>query len=143
MQNLCWGINYESTSRWSILHLGDFTYNVYVFLVTFAKKCRLYSVETSSLVKEYCSFKKVYETSTLFEALAWVQRFDRIIKYRHGQVKNIFPSTMFLKNFICSSHIFTSHLLFTEHFVRFYWGFREKHDSAAKKPTDCVINLFF
>ena len=38
--------------------------------------------------------------------------------------------------------MFTFHLLFTEYFIRFYWGFREKYDSAARKPTDRVINLF-
>lgn len=49
---------------------------------------------------------------------------------------------MFLKKCVCSSNVFTPHLLSTEYSVRFHWGFRESYDFTAKELTDGGINSF-
>lgn len=131
-------------NRWFILHLGDFTSrNVLATLSYFYQELQTLLCEDQTLIQGIQFIKrkkKVYwNLSTLFQALGWVQKFQRRIKYSLRQIKHIFYFPMFLKKSIHPKYFL--HVFSIEYYVRFFWEFGENYDSPAKE-LKVSINSF-
>lgn len=113
-------------------------------LVTFTKNYRPYSVKIRPLVKEYNSYQKKKKRllrSFYFVPGTWVS-IEFSERNKMQSLANLYLPLPCAPKEICPSKVFTPYLLSTEYYVRSFWGFGEKYDSAAKELIDHAISSF-